>query len=72
MGKSKPLTVSLYIGGKKIERLTEEECARQAAAASAALSLYYAAHPEEFEKLQADDEHSMPNEIKNKSKGVTL
>ena len=47
----KPLTYTLYIGGKQVDTLTDEQRERIAQRLSEAMSLYYTAHPEEFEKL---------------------
>ena len=46
------LTVELYIGGKKIEKLTREQSERMAERLSEAMSDYYTAHPDEFAKLK--------------------
>lgn len=50
--KDKPLTVTLHIGGKQVETLTEEQRERLAQKLSEAMSLYYTAHPEKFAKLK--------------------
>lgn len=50
--KDKPLTVTLHIGGKQVEKLTAEQSERIAERFAEALSLYYTAHPEEFAKLK--------------------
>lgn len=50
--RSKPLTFTLHIGGKQVETLTEEQREKLAQRLSEAMSLYYAAHPEEFEKIK--------------------
>lgn len=49
---NKPLTVTLYIGGKQVERLTPEQSERIAQRLSEATSLYYTNHPEEFKKIK--------------------
>lgn len=46
------MTVTLHIGGKQVEKLTEEQSERLAERFAEALSLYYTAHPEEFAKLK--------------------
>lgn len=51
MRKEKPLTVTLYIGGKKIDKLTEEQSEKMMKRLGEAMSIYYAAHPEEFKRL---------------------
>ncbi len=52
MSKDKSLTVTLYIGDELIDKLTPEQCERIAAKLSAAMSTYYTAHPEEYQKVQ--------------------
>lgn len=49
---SKPLTVTLHIGGKQVDTLTEEQRERMAQRLSKAMSIYYTAHPEEFTKIK--------------------
>lgn len=49
---SKPLTVTLHIGGKQVETLTDEQREKMAQRFSEAVSLYFTAHPEEFKKLK--------------------
>ena len=50
--RGKPLTPVLYIGGKQVETLTEEQRQKMADRLSEAMSLYYTAHPEEFRKIK--------------------
>ena len=47
----KPLTVTLHIGGKQIEKLTDKQKEEMAKKLSESMSIYYTAHPEEFKKL---------------------
>lgn len=49
---NKPLTVTLHIGGKQVETLTEEQRERIAQRLSETVSLYYTAHPDEYQKLK--------------------
>ena len=49
---SKPLTVTLHIGGKQVDTLTDEQRERMAQRLSDAMSIYYTAHPEEFTKIK--------------------
>ena len=49
--KDKPLTVTLYIGEKQIDKLTEEQKEIMAQRLSNSMSLYYTQHPDEYEKL---------------------
>ena len=48
----KPLTVTLHIGGKQVETLTEEQRERIAQKFSEVVSRYYSAHPEEYQKIK--------------------
>jgi hypothetical protein len=48
----KKLTVTLHIGGKQVDKLTDEQCERMAQRLSEAMSLYYTAHPQEYKKLK--------------------
>ena len=50
--KRKPINVTLYIGGKQIEKLTAEQCEKMSQRLSEAMSLYYTAHPDEYLKLK--------------------
>ena len=52
--KQKELTVTIHIGGKQVETLTEEQREMVAQRLSEAMSRYYSAHPEEFEKINWD------------------
>lgn len=49
---SKPLTVTLHIGGKQVDTLSAEQSERMAQRLSESMSLYYTAHPEEYQKLK--------------------
>ena len=51
MRKDKPLTFTIHIGGKQVDKLTEEQCKKMMQRLSEAMSSYYAAHPEEFKRL---------------------
>lgn len=50
--KNKPLTVTLHIGGKQVESLTDEQRDALAGRLSESLSRYYTANPEEFKKIK--------------------
>ncbi len=50
--KQKPLTVTLHIGGKQVDKLTDEQVEKMAKRFSEAVSTYYTAHPEEYKKLK--------------------
>ena len=49
---SKPLTVTLHIGGKKVDTLTTEQREKMAQRLTEVMSLYYTAHPEEYKELK--------------------
>lgn len=49
---AKELTVTLHIGGKQVETLTEEQRERMAQRLSETMSRYYANHPDEFAKIK--------------------
>lgn len=49
---NKPLTVTLHIGGKQVETLTEEQCERMAQRLTDTMSLYYAQHSDEYQKIK--------------------
>lgn len=48
--KSK-LTVTLHVGGKQVDSLTAEQVECIAQRMSAAMSLYYTAHPKEYQYI---------------------
>lgn len=50
--KDKPLTVTLHIGGKQVDKLTTEQTERMAQRLSEAMSIYYTANAEEFLKIK--------------------
>lgn len=50
--KQKKLTVTFYIGGRRVDKLTSEQCERMAQKLSETLSVYYTAHPDEFKALK--------------------
>ncbi len=50
--KDTPLTVTLHIGGKQVDKLTSEQCERMAQKLSESMSLYYTAHPTEFQNIK--------------------
>lgn len=49
---SKPLTVTLHIGGKQIDKLTAEQCDRMAQKLSETMSSYYSHNISEFQKMK--------------------
>ena len=50
--KETKLTVTIHIGGKQVDKLTEEQKERMAQRLSEAMSTYYTAHPEEYAKIK--------------------
>jgi hypothetical protein len=50
--KQKPLTYTLYVGGKQVDKITSEQAEKMAERLSESLSTYYTAHQEEFRKLK--------------------
>jgi hypothetical protein len=49
---NKPLTVTLYIGGKQVETLTPEQREKMAQRLSETMSLYYTPKADEFRKIK--------------------
>ena len=52
MAKRKPITVSFYIGGKKVDKLPPEFCQKMCDKFSEVFSRYYSDHPDEWEKVK--------------------
>ena len=48
----KPLTGTIYIGGKQVDTLTEEQIERMAQRLSETMSIYYTSHIDEFKKIK--------------------
>jgi hypothetical protein len=46
--KNKPLTCTFYVGGKQVDKLTDEQLDAIAKRLGEAMSIYYTAHPEEY------------------------
>lgn len=49
---NKPLTGTIYIGGKQVDELTEEQLERMAERLSEAMSIYYTANSDEYQKIK--------------------
>ena len=49
---NKPLTVTLHIGDKQIDKLTDEQCEKMAQRLSETMSRFYSQHITEFTKLK--------------------
>ena len=50
--EKKRLTVSLFIGDKQIETLTNEQRERMAERLSKTMSIYYSSHSSEYNQIQ--------------------
>lgn len=50
--KTKELTGTFFIGGKQVDKLTDEQCERMAERLSETMSHYYSSHPTEYEKMK--------------------
>lgn len=48
----KPLTATIHIGGKQVDKLTEEQLERMAQRLSEAMSIYYTSHIDEYQKIK--------------------
>ena len=51
---NKPLTVTLHIGGKQVERLTDEQCEKISQRLTETVSRYYSSHIDEWLKIKND------------------
>ena len=51
---NKPLTVTLHIGGKQVERLTDEQCEKISQRLTETVSRYYSSHIDEYLKIKSD------------------
>ena len=49
---NKPLTVTLHIGGKQVEKLTALQCETMAQRLSETMSRYYTSHADEYQKIK--------------------
>ena len=49
--KKKELTVTFFVGGNQVDELTPEQAERMANRLSKAMSIYYTAHAEEYQKM---------------------
>lgn len=50
--KEQTLTCTFFVGGKQVDRLTEEQCERMAQKVGEVLSIYYTAHPSEYAQIK--------------------
>lgn len=55
--RGKPLTVTLHIGGKQVDTLTDEQCERMMQRLSEVMSLYYSSPErlEEYKKIKSKE-----------------
>ena len=51
-GKAKPITIEIFVGNQRVDKLTDEQKERMAQRLSYAMSLYYTQHPDEYAKLK--------------------
>lgn len=49
--KKNQLTVTLFVGGKQVDKLTPEQSEQMAKRLSKTMSLYYTAHSDEYQKI---------------------
>ena len=49
---NKPLTVTLHMGGKQIDKLTPEQCEQMAQRLSETMSRYYSRNISELQKMK--------------------
>ena len=63
--KTKPLTFTIHIGGKQVDKLTEEQLEKMSQRLSEAMSLYYTAHPQEYANLKNKEYKIMIEKVKN-------
>ena len=52
--KTKPLTVTIYVGGKQVDGLTAEQSERMAQRLSETMSVFYTSHASEYEKISKE------------------
>lgn len=51
--KEQTLTCTFFVGGKQVDKLTDEQCERMAQKVGETLSIYYTAHPDEYRQLKS-------------------
>lgn len=51
--KQKQLTVTLHIGGRQVDRLTDEQAEKIAKRLSERMSAYYTANPGEYKRIRS-------------------
>ena len=50
---AKNLTVTLYVGGERVDKLTDDHVKRIAQKFGEAMSTYYSLHPDEYKKIKS-------------------
>lgn len=60
--KAKKLTCTFFVGGKSVEKLTPEQRAKIAQRIGEAMSTYYTAHPEEYQKINGGNNETNQNQ----------
>ncbi len=60
MAKRKEITASFYIGDKKVDKLPEDYKEKMSQRLSETMSIYYAAHPDQFRRLCESDAGGAP------------
>ena len=51
--KEQTLTCTFFVGGKQVDKLTDEQCERMAQKVGETLSIYYTAHTDEYKQLKS-------------------
>ena len=52
--KSKPITIEIFVGDQRVDKLTQEQKERMAQRLSEHMSLYYTQHIDEYAKLKSN------------------
>ena len=50
---NRAISCTFFVGGKQVDKLTDEQCERMALKVGEGLSLYYTAHPDEYRQLKS-------------------
>ena len=51
-GKAQTLTCTFYVGRERVEKLTDDQVNRMAQKIGEAMSSYFTAHPDEYQKIK--------------------
>ena len=49
--EKKKLTYSFFVGGKPVDKITPEQCEKMAQRIGETMSVYYTAHPDEYQRI---------------------